>query len=204
MTSESVYEVLTINAELILKKDPQALVYTARYTLYPETSGEVLAVHQISTVCVEGEVGGPDVGGPDAGGPVVEIPPQPISSAPDSKLRVGKLSFISRLTSKTNRRQGRISVWRDNGLSPSVGDFGVRENQSQLAPLLSPKSRFTVCPIDPQVRKLSLERSHLKTGKTDSETPVPTRQPTFIKSFRHQLAKNRHFTNYFARSCPPS
>ena len=140
MTSESVYEVLTINAELILEKDPHALVYTARYTLYPETSGEVLAVHQISTVCVEGEGGGPDVGGPDAGGPDVEIPPQPISSAPDSKLRVGKLSFISRLTSKTNRGQGHVSVWRDNDLSPSVGDFGVREIRVSVRPFSPPRA----------------------------------------------------------------
>ena len=137
MTSESVYEVLTINAELILEKDPHALVYTARYTLYPEASGEVLAVHQISTVCVEGEVGGRDVGGADAGGPDVEIPPQPISSAPDTKLRVGKLSFISRLTSKTNRGQGHVSVWRDNDLSLSVGGFwGEGKSESACAPSL--------------------------------------------------------------------
>ena len=80
-------------------------------------------------------------------------------------------------------------------ISPRAWGILGEGNQSQRAPLLSPKSRFTVCPIDPQVGKLSLERSHLKTGKTDSETPVPTRQPTFIKSFRRQLAKNRHFTN---------
>ena len=156
MTSESVYEVLTINAELILKKDPQALVYTARYTLYPETSGEVLAVHQISTVCVEGEVGGPAVGGPAAGGPDVEIPPQPISSAPDTRLRVGKLSFFSRLTSKTNRGQAMLAAGEIMTSPRAHGDLG-EGNQSQLAPLLSPKTKFIVCPIDPRVGKLSFD-----------------------------------------------
>ena len=69
MTSESVYEVLTINAELILEKDPHALVYSPS-TLYPETSGEVLAdPANIDGVC-GGRSGRPGCGRPRAGGPV--------------------------------------------------------------------------------------------------------------------------------------
>lgn len=43
VTSESVYAVLVLRAGLIIENDPHELVYTARYMLYPEMFGDVLA-----------------------------------------------------------------------------------------------------------------------------------------------------------------